>query len=157
VLKFVVDGSIDTKGDPSRIPTRFFDLPPVNKTEAVTTRTFVFDRSNGGWTVNGRQFDPSVITANPRQNTAEIWNIVNNSGGWMHPVHVHFEEHQTISRNGKRPPLDEVARQDVVWLGHGETVKIFMRFRDFLGRYPTHCHNVVHEDHAMMFMWKIVP
>ena len=41
--------------------------------------------------------------------------------------------------------------------GHGENIKIFRRFRDFVGRYPTHCHNVVHEDHAMMFMWKIVP
>ena len=157
ILKFIVDGSIDTKGDPSRIPTRFFDLPPANKTEAVTTRTFVVDRSNGGWTVNGKQFDPNVITASPRQNTAEVWNIVNNSGGWMHPVHIHFEEHLTLSRNRKAPPADEVSRQDVIWLGHGETVKIFMRFRDFLGRYVTHCHNVVHEDHAMMFQWKIVP
>ena len=31
-----------------------------------------------------------------------------------------------------------------------------MRFRDYVGLYPMHCHNVVHEDHAMMVMWKIV-
>jgi len=157
ILKFIVDGKIDTKGDPSRIPTKFFDLPPVNLKEVVTERTFVFDRSNGGWSVNGKQFDENVITASPRQNTAEIWNIVNNSGGWMHPVHIHFEEHQQLSINGRTPPIDEISREDVIWLGHGETHKIFRRFRDFLGRYPTHCHNVVHEDHAMMFMWKIVP
>jgi FtsP/CotA-like multicopper oxidase with cupredoxin domain len=24
------------------------------------------------------------------------------------------------------------------------------------GRYPMHCHNVVHEDHAMMVRWDIV-
>jgi FtsP/CotA-like multicopper oxidase with cupredoxin domain len=156
VLKFIVDGTLDAT-DNSQVPLKFFDLPPVNRAEAVTERTFVFDRSNGGWSVNGKQFDEHVITASPRQGTAEIWNIVNNSGGWMHPVHIHFEEHQIISRNGKMPPPDEIAREDVVWLGHGETVKTFRRFRDFLGRYPTHCHNVVHEDHAMMFMWKIVP
>jgi len=156
-LKFIVDATIDTKGDPSRIPNRFYDLPAFRKQEAVTERTFVFERSNGGWAVNGKQFDENVISASPRQGTGEIWNIVNNSGGWMHPVHIHFEEHQIISRNGKAPPADEVAREDVVWLGHGETVKIFRRFRDFLGRYVTHCHNVVHEDHAMMFQWKIVP
>jgi FtsP/CotA-like multicopper oxidase with cupredoxin domain len=157
VLKFKVDATIDTKGDPSRIPARFFDLPPVNLKEVVTERTFVFDRSNGGWSVNGKQFDENVITASPRQGTAEIWNIVNNSGGWMHPVHIHFEEHQQLSINGRTPPQDEISREDVIWLGHGETHKTFRRFRDFLGRYPTHCHNVVHEDHAMMFMWKIVP
>ena len=157
ILKFIVDAKIDTKGDPSRIPTRFFDLPPVNLKEVVTERTFVFDRTNGGWSVNGKQFDENVITASPRQNTAEIWNIVNNSGGWMHPVHIHFEEHQQLSVNGRTPPPDEISREDVIWLGHGETHRIFRRFRDFLGRYPTHCHNVVHEDHAMMFMWKIVP
>jgi len=157
ILKFVVDGTIDTKGDPSRIPDKFFDLPPITRAEVVTERTFVFDRTNGGWSVNGKQFDPDVVTANPRQGTAEIWNFVNNSGGWMHPVHVHFEEHQQISRNGKPPAIDEVAREDVVWLGHGESVKTFRRFRDFLGRYVAHCHNVVHEDHAMMFQWKIVP
>ena len=157
ILKFIVDAKIDTQGDPSRIPTKFFDLPPVNLKEVVTERTFVFDRTNGGWSVNGKQFDENVISASPRQNTAEIWNIVNNSGGWMHPVHIHFEEHQTLSVNGRTPPADEIAREDVIWLGHGETHRIFRRFRDFLGRYPTHCHNVVHEDHAMMFMWKIVP
>jgi FtsP/CotA-like multicopper oxidase with cupredoxin domain len=156
VLKFIVDGTQDAT-DNSRIPSRFFDLPPVNRAEAVTERTFVFDRSNGGWSVNGKQFDEHVITASPRLGTAEIWNIVNNSGGWMHPIHVHFEEHQIMSRNGRTPPADEIAREDVIWLGHGETVKTFRRFRDFTGRYVTHCHNVVHEDHAMMFMWKIVP
>ena len=156
ILKFIVDGTLDAT-DNSRIPLKFFDLPPVNRAEAVTERTFVFDRTNGGWSVNGRQFDEHFIAASPRQGTAEIWNIVNNSGGWMHPVHIHFEEHQILSKNGKTPPADEIAREDVIWLGHGETVKVFRRFRDFVGRYPTHCHNVVHEDHAMMFMWKIVP
>ncbi|HEY6194433.1 MAG TPA: multicopper oxidase domain-containing protein [Candidatus Eisenbacteria bacterium] len=156
ILKFIVDNRLP-KTDNSRIPLKFFDLPPVNLKEAVTERTFVFDRTNGGWSVNGKQFDENVITASPRQGTAEVWNIVNNSGGWMHPVHIHFEEHQQLSINGAPPPIDEISREDVIWLGHGETHKIFRRFRDFLGRYPTHCHNVVHEDHAMMFMWKIVP
>jgi len=36
-------------------------------------------------------------------------------------------------------------------------VKVFIRIRDWLGRYPIHCHNVVHEDHAMMAMWRVVP
>ena len=31
-----------------------------------------------------------------------------------------------------------------------------MRFRDYKGIYPVHCHNGLHEDHGMMAMWKIV-
>src|SRR5262249_48688619 len=46
VLKFIVDGSIDTQGDPSRVPDKFFDLPPIDRGEVVTERTFVFDRTN---------------------------------------------------------------------------------------------------------------
>ena len=37
-----------------------------------------------------------------------------------------------------------------------EEIKVFIRFRDFLGKYVMHCHNVVHEDHAMMVRWDIV-
>jgi FtsP/CotA-like multicopper oxidase with cupredoxin domain len=157
ILKFIVDASLDTRGDPSRIPDRFYDLPPTPATEAVTRRTFEFNRSNGSWTVNGRTFDPDRFVASPRRNTAEIWTIVNNSGGWMHPVHIHLEEHQMLSRNGRPPAGQDVSRRDNIDLGHGETVKVFMRFRDWLGRYPIHCHNVVHEDHAMMAMWRVVP
>ena len=32
----------------------------------------------------------------------------------------------------------------------------FGRWRDFLGKYVMHCHNVVHEDHGMMIRWDIV-
>jgi len=35
-------------------------------------------------------------------------------------------------------------------------VEVFIRFRDYVGKYATHCHNTVHEDHAMMFRWDIV-
>ena len=37
-----------------------------------------------------------------------------------------------------------------------ERVLLFFRFRDWLGKYPIHCHNVVHEDHAMMGLWDVV-
>ena len=42
-------------------------------------------------------------------------------------------------------------------LEFNEEIKMFMRFRDFHGKYPMHCHNVVHEDHDMMLRWDIVP
>jgi FtsP/CotA-like multicopper oxidase with cupredoxin domain len=36
-------------------------------------------------------------------------------------------------------------------------MSVYIKFRDWLGRYPMHCHNTVHEDHAMMVRWDIVP
>jgi len=50
----------------------------------------------------------------------------------------------------------DVARNDVIALNTDEEVRIFMRFRDLKARYVMHCHNVVHEDHAMMVRWDIV-
>src|SRR6202008_504510 len=48
-------------------------------------------------------------------------------------------------------------RRDVALLLPNWEVKVFMRWKDFLGKYVMHCHNVVHEDHAMMIRWEIVP
>ena len=48
-------------------------------------------------------------------------------------------------------------RRDVALLLPTWEVKVFMRWKDFLGKHVMHCHNVVHEDHAMMIRWDIVP
>ena len=48
-------------------------------------------------------------------------------------------------------------RRDIAVLFPGTEIKMFMRWRDFRGKYVMHCHNVVHEDHAMMVRWEIVP
>ena len=39
----------------------------------------------------------------------------------------------------------------------GEAALIRMQFRDYLGRYLIHCHNMAHEDAFMMVHWDIVP
>lgn len=48
-------------------------------------------------------------------------------------------------------------RRDVAIILPNWEVKVFMRWKDFLGKHVMHCHNVVHEDHAMMIRWDIVP
>jgi FtsP/CotA-like multicopper oxidase with cupredoxin domain len=48
------------------------------------------------------------------------------------------------------------SRRDVATLRPGDEIKVFMRFTDFLGKYTMHCHNVIHEDHAMMVRWDLV-
>jgi len=34
-------------------------------------------------------------------------------------------------------------------------VNVFIRFRDFTGHHLMHCHNLSHEDHAMMVRWDV--
>jgi FtsP/CotA-like multicopper oxidase with cupredoxin domain len=125
-------------------------------------RTWRFERGNGGWTVNGKLFDEHVVDAAIAQESEEVWVIQNPGGSWRHPVHIHFEEHRVLSRNGVAvKPNTQVnacmdyARKDVIPLNTNEEVRVFMRFRDMKGRYVMHCHNVVHEDHAMMIRWDI--
>ena len=68
-----------------------------------------------------------------------------------------MEEGRILSRNGKPPPPHERGRKDVFVLNPGEEVRVYIRFRDYLGRYVMHCHNLIHEDHDMMVQFEIVP
>ncbi len=137
-------------------PYSYYALPPQGPVSQ--TRTWAFTRTNGQWAVNNVLMQPNCtqILASVPVNSAEHWIFQNSSGGWQHPIHNHFEEFQIVTRNGAPPPNYELARKDVTWLNFNEQVKVFSRFRDFTGRYPMHCHNTVHEDHAMMFRWDIV-
>ncbi|MGK3999089.1 multicopper oxidase family protein [Sorangium sp. So ce1024] len=156
VLRFDVDRDAP---DPSRVPEELRPLPAINIAEATAVRVWEFERRRGAWAINDEFFDVNEIRAKPRRNTAELWILRNDSGGWSHPVHIHLEEFRILSIDGRRPPAHLAGRKDVIELGRGigGEVRIFMRFRDFVGRYPMHCHNTIHEDHAMMLRWDVVP
>jgi FtsP/CotA-like multicopper oxidase with cupredoxin domain len=143
----VTDGSVDPATNP-----HFYDVPP--RTTVNQCRQFKFDRRNGQWVINDKFFDCNEVRFRVKRNTAEQWNL---EGGfdWQHPVHIHFEEFQIISRNRNTPTAIERGRKDVVRLGENDDVELFFRFRDFVGRYPMHCHNTIHEDHAMMLRFDI--
>lgn len=148
-----------TEPDASQVPAALIPLPEIDLSEVAEERLWRFDYFNGSWLVNNLIFDENRVDATVKQGTAEIWTLRNEGTTWHHPIHIHFEEFQVIERNGKPIPSDSVehARRDVARLGPGEEVKIFMRFRSFVGKYVMHCHNVVHEDHAMMVRYDVVP
>ena len=155
LLKIQVTGPAVTDNSlPLSASTTFYSLPPASRSEARITRTFKFDRAGGQWVVNRKVMQCGVTRLRVKRNTAEIW-VLQNSGNWAHPVHIHFEEFQMLTRNGATPPVGERGRKDVVRLLTGDTVELFFRFRDFTGLYPMHCHNLIHEDHAMMLQWEI--
>jgi FtsP/CotA-like multicopper oxidase with cupredoxin domain len=147
----VQDGSVDPRTNPT-----FYQLPSTNA-EPRIVRTFKFDRLNGQWSINGQFMDCNQFRFEVQQNSVEEWLLTNLSGDWTHPIHIHLEEHQILSRNRVPPPLAvERSRKDVTQLHQNERVQLFFRFRDWVGKYPIHCHNVVHEDHAMMALWHVV-
>jgi FtsP/CotA-like multicopper oxidase with cupredoxin domain len=137
----------------------FYELPTPTAAELANAhkRSWRFERGDGQWQINGRFFDCDKAGALIPEGTGEIWTLQNSSGGWQHPIHIHQEEFLILSRNGRTPSNVERGRKDVVRLEFDDEVRVFKRFRDTLGQHPMHCHNTVHEDHAMMVRWDIVP
>jgi FtsP/CotA-like multicopper oxidase with cupredoxin domain len=168
IMQFQVTGPKvpDNSVNPATKPT-FYQLPSTNVDPRIV-RTFKFDRLNGQWSINGQFFDcgygnggtggesTEMFRFTVQQNSVEEWLLMNLSGDWTHPVHIHLEEHQILSRNRVPPTVaTDLGRKDVTQLHPNERVQLFFRFRDWLGKYPIHCHNVVHEDHAMMALWHV--
>ena len=179
IMRFDVVAS--TGLDNSQIPDQFRELPPIPEDlSKFKQRVWVFDYLGGLWTINEQIFDESRADAAIEQGSGEVWIFRNNGKNWSHPIHSHFTEfllrevngrviHPTTvqSTEGRRHYEYEDAavpikvfmggqRRDIATLLPNDGLKVFMRWEDFLGKYVMHCHNVVHEDHAMMIRWDIV-
>jgi FtsP/CotA-like multicopper oxidase with cupredoxin domain len=169
VLKILIG---DDAPDNSLIPAKLRDVPemPANAMDAVkdkATVTFELQRGRSNadpefeWLINGNAFDPPNPAISVKNGSRGIWRIRNGGGGWVHPLHLHMEEHRVVARDGvpaadRRHP-DDTGKEDVVALDPSEDVVISRQFRTFVGAYVAHCHNLTHEDHSMMFPWQIVP
>lgn len=93
----------------------------------------------------------------PKPGEVEHWTIENSSGGWDHPVHLHFEEGVTFKRNGATPPVHEnLVRKDVWRVPGNSKVTFQVQFGEFGGAYVQHCHNTVHEDFAMLMRYQVI-
>ena len=183
VLKIVIG---DIAPDDSVMPsatTPLRALPPLpSNWKSMLNNRSVFEVKRGSaggeteWLINGQPFDPAHVGTslkNPAGKTPlaqqakgsfNLWEIRNGGGGWVHPLHLHMEEHRTVMRNNKDVTVtpdpghpDDVSREDLVALDPGESVIVYRGFRDFVGPYVAHCHNLIHEDHSMMFGWEITP
>lgn len=85
-------------------------------------------------------------------------------GGMMmsmaHPVHLHGQQYQIISRKMEGMRNDDYATvkegfidtgwKDTVLVMPGEEIEIIKPFQDFKGNFLYHCHNLEHEDLGMM-------
>jgi FtsP/CotA-like multicopper oxidase with cupredoxin domain len=98
------------------------------------------------------------VSSAPTSGTSEVWTL-KNGAGWDHPIHIHFEEGTILSRSvgGTSVPVPawEQGRKDVYRLRPGGTLTLIMQFRDWGGMFMEHCHNMMHEDNAMLLRWEI--
>ena len=146
-------------GPSAPIPSSLGRLEALDPSRAVRVRTFAFGMGMGpmmgGFTINGRAFDPRRTDARVTLGETEIWEIRNVSQE-IHPFHVHATQFQVLSRSGRAGlgPQD-LGWKDTVLTWPGETVRIILRFEQYPGLYVLHCHNLEHEDAGMMLAFEV--
>jgi FtsP/CotA-like multicopper oxidase with cupredoxin domain len=116
----------------------------------------------------------------------EVWQLVNLTGD-THPIHVHLDPFQILSRRAiryeipeggigdrdltavitlERDPDDELGHtiddnerglKDTIRVNPNEIVEIAVRFTTYSGRYMYHCHILEHEDRDMMRPFVTMP
>ncbi|MFF7752769.1 multicopper oxidase family protein [Streptomyces sp. NPDC007971] len=139
--------------DTSHVPHRLSRYAALASSSAVATRHFDFRRGDDMWTINGRTFNAAESLASPRLGTVERWRFTSD---FHHPVHLHLAHFQVISRGGRPPAPTDAGWKDTVDVRPYEVVDVLVRFQGYRGRYMLHCHNLEHEDMAMMANFQVV-
>ena len=148
IMRFVVRRQTS---DDSRIPAKLAEVEPVTVPAGARLRTFRFSRGHvgdhNGWTINGKKFAPGTSQADTPLGEVEIWRLITDV---HHPVHIHLDQFQVLARDGKKPGDYDLGWKDTVDVRPAEVVDIAVRFTDYRGKFVMHCHNLEHEDMAMM-------
>lgn len=163
LLRFEVNRRAD---EDSRVPDVLAPTERLVEAAATVTRNFEFRRTLTAafppfkWTINDRTFDPATMAAQVQLNAIEIWSFDNRAFGPIeemeHPVHVHLVNFLVLDRKGRPPAAYETGWKDTVVVRSNETVRVIAKFAPFTGKYILHCHNLAHEDHAMMANFEVV-
>lgn len=133
--------------DQSHIPDRLSAIEPLQRREATVTRSALFQLKGDAWCINDLPFDPTRADATPSLGDTEIWRFVSD---FAHPIHLHLVHFQVLSRNDEEPGPYDHGWKDTVDLKPAQSIEIITRFDGYPGRYLFHCHNLEHEDMAMM-------
>lgn len=118
---------------------------------------------------DGQAF-PNTSLIQPRLNSIEEWNFVNNNND-EHPIHVHVNDFQVTeyldpttglhsgpdkfsvdNANAPAPKID--FEENVIAPG---ILSIRTRFDEYTGTYVTHCHRLNHEDNGLMSTINVIP
>ncbi|MEU6009340.1 multicopper oxidase domain-containing protein [Streptomyces sp. NPDC047453] len=133
--------------DDTTVPEKLGEVAALDPGRATVTRDFYFRGSVKGWTINDLEYKPGRALARPKLGQTEVWRFTTN---FHHPVHLHLNHFQVVSRNNKGLGAYDHGWKDTVDLRPAEAVEVAVRFTDYTGPFMLHCHNLEHEDMAMM-------
>jgi bilirubin oxidase len=161
VMQFKVGTTVSSTANNGAVPSTLnsnIDYPAARST---IDHTFNFQIGGGAqWTINGVPFSDANnrVLAKPPQGAVERWRLVHSGGPAVHPVHIHMVNMQILSRTGGRGsvlPYENAGLKDTVLLQPGETVDVLALYGPWDGLYMFHCHNLIHEDNAMMAAFNV--
>jgi spore coat protein A, manganese oxidase len=153
VAKIMQFRVVRAEKDDSVIPPQLSTIAFPNASDAVATRIFDFSyQGMQGWTVNKKPYDPARMDATPKLDSTEIWRL---QSDFSHPLHLHLVHFQVLSHSG-RPGSYDAGWKDTISLFPGQTADILIKFSGYRGRYVFHCHNLEHEDMAMMANFEVI-
>lgn len=154
IMQFVVTGPTV---DDSHVPELLSDIEALDASSATRTREFAFTATEeDGRTVHGVNdlaFTTDFIAADPRLGSTEIWSLRTSDN--HHPIHLHLAHFQVLGSGGDMRDEDR-GWKDTVRLEPNKEVQILVRFDGYPGKYVFHCHNLEHEDMAMMANFQVV-
>jgi FtsP/CotA-like multicopper oxidase with cupredoxin domain len=148
--------------DTTTIPEKLSIIPEIQESASVKTRTFDLMGMGLMVNINGKQMDMTRIDEIVKHGDTEIWvirNVMMGMGPGMggnvgHPFHYHGVQFQVLSRDGRKPPLNERGWKDTILVNPNESVKVIAKF-DYKGLFMYHCHILEHEDAGMMGQFEV--
>ncbi|MEV4257837.1 multicopper oxidase domain-containing protein [Spirillospora sp. NPDC049652] len=147
IMAFDVSPSAKAPREDSSVPARLSKIPLHDPAKAAVTRTFLLQKRGNSWQVNGRDYEPGRPLARPRLGQLERWRFVTDL---HHPIHLHLDHFQVVSRGTRGLGPSDHGWKDTMDLRPAEAAEVAVRFTDYPGAFVFHCHNLEHEDMAMM-------
>ncbi len=153
VLRFDVTSRSANSG---RVPAQLRPREEISAPVATRRWELMFSTSGAPeWQISGIGFDMDRIDARVGLGTTERWLWVNNSHR-PHPMHLHGVHFRVLDRSTGAVHAGDRAWKDTVMAAVGETVIVQPRFAPYPGRFVFHCHNLEHQEKAMMLQYEIV-
>jgi spore coat protein A, manganese oxidase len=158
VMRFDVTKWVKEK---KKVPQFLQAWDEIPEKDSVIHRDFTLQRQtiNGSltWTIDSQAYNPTnPPLATPELDSIEQWNFVNPTNH-PHPMHLHLVQFQVININGIPQEASEFGWKDTVVVPPASELTILVKFSGYTGRYVFHCHNLEHEDFAMMGEFEVMP
>ena len=174
------EGNVQPKDEPIVLPKNPMDdlmNKPVDRHYTVTYNLTAWGTHDSkvppffGQFINGGQFSLNKKSFTNRtehcmvMGQVEEWTIVNAANKlerWEHSFHIHQNSFQVVSQDRGMPGqvvLENISAgewRDTVQIPVRGSVTFRMQPKDFIGKFPYHCHVTAHQDIGMMQLAEVV-